>query len=281
MFLQRSSPWPLAGFSFLAASLILFALSAAQGFPAIGPGFHTSVAVTVTINVLATALFYRALSRIDLSLGLPMLAFTPVFLILTSFLILGEVPTFSGALGILLVTAGAYLLHLEYHQGRPISFTAPLGILQQSRGVQMMLLVAFLYSLSVNYDKRVVLTSDPVFGSAVVLFLLALPFLIVTAFSRPKVPDGPLPRPIFRETALSYPVVWVYIGTGFVLALEAVAVNIGYTLTVVPYVIAVKRLSIFFSVLYGGLLLGEHQLGGRALGGMVMIAGTVLIGLLG
>jgi len=283
---MRASPWPLAGFSFLATSLILFVVSAISGFPDIGPGFLPAVAVTVTINVIATVLLYRALRETDLSLCLPMLAFTPVFLILTSFFILGELPSVPGAFGILLVVAGAYMLHLEYRRGRPASFTGPFRTLRRDRGVQMTLFVAFLYSISVNYDKQVVIGSDPVFGAAVTTFLIALPFLIVTVFlwaRRPFLFRGkkPSPRGISTDSPYPVPVPFAYLIIGAVLALESVSINTAYTLTVVPYVITVKRLAIFFSVLYGGLLLGERNLGGRVLGGMVMIAGAVIIGLLG
>jgi uncharacterized membrane protein len=68
---------------------------------------------------------------------------------------------------------------------------------------------------------------------------------------------------------------------GLVLALEVVSINTAYTLAIVPYVITIKRLAIFFSVLYGGLLLGERQLGGRIVGAMVMIAGAAMIALFG
>ena len=286
VFLRRASPWPLAGFSFLATSLILFVVSAISGFPGIGPGFFPALAITVIINIIATFLLYRALRETDLSLCLPMLAFTPVFLILTSFFILGELPSIPGAIGILLVVAGAYMLHLEYCRGRPASFIGPLRTLRRDRGVQMTLFVAFLYSISVNYDKQVVIGSDPVFGAAMTTFLIALPFLIVTLFlwarrpvqfrvRKPSSPGIPADRPF------PVPVPFAYLIIGAVLALESVSINTAYTLTVVPYVITVKRLAIFFSVLYGGILLGERNLGGRVLGGMVMIAGAVIIGLLG
>ena len=279
--LHRVPPWPLAGFSFLSGSLILFAVSLISGIPATGPGFFQAVAVTVAINIVATILFYRALGTTDLSLCVPMLAFTPVFLILTSFLILGELPSPAGAAGILLVAAGAYLLNLAYRDGWPVSLTAPFLSLRHDRGIQAMLLVAFLYSISVNYDKRVVEESDPVFGSAIVLLLLGTAFLVLAALTvKGRVPGGSLPgvpllpgiqqeRPLLRS--LMFPAI------GLVLAIELIAINTAYTMAIVPYVITVKRLAIFFSVLAGGLLLGERQLGGRIIGAVVMIAGAVVI----
>jgi hypothetical protein len=63
--------------------------------------------------------------------------------------------------------------------------------------------------------------------------------------------------------------------------MEVIAINTAYTMAIVPYVITVKRLAIFFSVLAGGLLLAERQLGGRITGAAVMIAGVAVIALWG
>ena len=380
--LRTVRPFPLAGFSFLSGSLVLFAISFMTGIPDTGPGLLPAVAVTVAINIVATVLFYRALVTTDLSLSVPMLAFTPVFLILTSFLILGELPSPAGAAGILLVATGAYLLNLEYRDGSPCSLTGPFLRLRRDRGIQAMLLVSFLYSISVNYDKRVVEESDPVFGSAIVLLLLGAAFLILAALqgsggvgiipgsparerqgtgrsegeyppgtdahqpgcspvqgtgrsegeypagtdahqpgcspaqgtgrSEGECPagtdahqpgrspvqgtgrsEGECPAGERHGTGGSLPGVpallqdrphlrsLVFPAIGLVLAMEVIAINTAYTMAIVPYVITVKRLAIFFSVLAGGLLLAERQLGGRITGAAVMIAGVAVIALWG
>ena len=277
--LRTIRPYPLAGFSFLSGSLVLFFVSFLSGIPPLGSGFLPAVAVTVGINLIATVLFYRALATTDLSLCIPMLAFTPVFLILTSFLILGELPSPAGAVGILLVTAGAYLLNLECKNGRLTTLAAPINTLARDRGIQSMLLVAFLYSISVNYDKRVVLESDPIFGSALIFLLLGIAFLSLAIWSGMNerisgsgAAGSDLPS---IGQSLAFPAI------GLVLALEAITINLAYTITIVPYVITVKRLAIFFSVVFGWLLLKERQIVWRMIGAGVMIAGAVVIGILG
>jgi drug/metabolite transporter (DMT)-like permease len=304
--LRRSSPYPLAGYSFLTASLILFSLVLLTGIPPLGPGLLPAVAVTVTINIIATIFFYRALSITDLSLCVPMLAFTPVFLIFTSFLILGELPSPAGTAGILLVAAGAYVLTREHGHSRTASLLTPFDTLRRDRGVQYMLLVAFLYSISVNYDKEVVMASDPVFASALVLLLLGLAFLMITfgagiprrspgraggnTATKPD-PDGSAgPRAVSGERSpgdghsrplRSVPVPLLYAGVGLVLAVEGIAINTAYTMAIVPYVITIKRLAIFFSVLFGGLILHERHISTRLTGAVVMIAGAIVIGVWG
>ncbi len=274
MLLLRVSPARLAGCSFLVTAITLVILSLIRGIPPVCPGFFEAVLVTVAINTVATFLFYRALSSTDLSLCLPLLSFTPVFLILTSFLILGETPTIPGLAGICLITGGSYLLAVAGTSGSAWSPWAPLRMLFSNRGIQFMLIVAFLYSLSVNYDKVVVERSDPFFGSAIVFLLLAGVFLFRTGVEEISGErDSPASPGRKKMELLLLPAL------GLVLVIEAVTVNIAYTMSLVPYVIAIKRLSIFFGVLIGGYFFGEHAILWRGAGTLVMVTGTILIAL--
>lgn len=272
--LRQASPGCVAGGTFLAAAVSLAVISFMRGFPPVIPGFTESVILTVTINTVATILFYRALSSSDLSLCLPILSFTPVFLIITSFFILREIPGFGGITGIFLVAAGSYLLAANETSGRPWDLTRPFRMLLSDRGVQYMFIVAFLYSISVNYDKLVVERSDPVFGSAVVFGLLACIFLLwTTILNLFETDNPPHVRWWTKRTGLLMPVL------GLVLTLEAVSINTAYTLSLVPYVIAVKRLSVLFGVILGGYLFREGHIHRRVFGTAVMVTGTVLIAL--
>ncbi|MDG6251684.1 EamA family transporter, partial [Methanocalculus sp.] len=257
----------------LSASLLLSAIVLFVGVPVTGPGLAPAVLGTVAINIIATILLYRALTKSDLCLCIPMLAFTPVFLLVTSFLILGEVPTPAGALGMVLVASGAYILHLDPVVRGPVALAIPFRRLFSDRGVQSMLGVAFLFSISVNFDKQVVENSDPFFGSVLVFLLLALAFLILAALDRRRRKDIVPVTPFCL--LLAYPAV------GFVLVWEIVMINIAYTMAIVPYVISVKRLAIVFSVLFGLLIFQEEFSWGRILGAVIMVAGAGMIAVFG
>ncbi len=281
--LNKIPPFFLAGYSFLAASLIFLPLILFAGIPPLGPGLFPALAVTVIINIVATILFYRALATTDLSLCVPILAFTPVFLILTSFVILGEIPSPAGAAGIFLIAAGAFLL--TFQSGHGYSLRAPFHFFLYNPGVRSMLMVAFLYSVSVNYDKEVVMNSSPLFGSAVTLFLLAIVFLLIARLTRtnntvtatdPTQHDAVRSDPQFTRSPF-----FMYGAVGMMLVIEGISINTAYTMAIVPYVITVKRLSLFFSVLLGGFVLHEQQIRGRMFGAVVMILGAVVIGLWG
>ncbi len=283
--LKKIPPFFLAGYSFLAASMILFPVILFSGIPPIGPGLFPALVATVTINIVATILFYRALSTTDLSLCVPILAFTPVFLILTSFIMLGEIPTPAGAAGIFFVTAGAFLLTSRSTGRESACFRNPFHTLLSDPGVRSMLVVAFLYSISVNFDKEVVTNSSPVFATAVTLFFLGMAFLLIALLTMtkctpgvqdPQGPDPEVPGPPFLHSPF-----FLYVIVGLILVVEGISINIAYTMTIVPYVITVKRLSLFFSVLFGGFILHEQQIRGRMAGAIIMILGAVMIGLRG
>ena len=283
--LNKIPPFFLAGYSFLAATLIFVPLILFTGIPPLGPGLFPALAVTVIINIVATILFYRALSTTDLSLCVPILAFTPVFLILTSFVILGEIPSPAGAAGIFLVATGAFLLTFQSVHGRSASLRVPFHSFLYNPGVRSMIVVAFLYSLSVNYDKEVVMNSSPLFGCAVTLFLLAIMFLLIARLTRTKPAsaaiDPTLPEAVRSDPQFTRSPFFVYGAVGMMLVVEGISINTAYTMAIVPYVITIKRLSLFFSVLLGGFVLHERQIRERMFGVVVMILGAVVIGLWG
>ncbi|MDD1666704.1 MAG: DMT family transporter, partial [Methanomicrobiales archaeon] len=149
----------LAAGGFLAASALLFLVSFARGIPVVSSTLLLPVAITGTINIIAALLVFRALRRTDLSLAVPMITFTLVFLMGSSYLVLGELPTAAGIAGILLIVAGALVMQVPAG-GESRDPTAPddptskgpapspviLRLLQRmagDRGILLMLLVAF------------------------------------------------------------------------------------------------------------------------------------------
>ena len=125
--------------------------------------------------------------------------------------------------------------------------------------------VAFLFSLSSNFDKLVVKNSDPIFGSSVVYLLIGLSFLIISSAKAGNI------KAIYKRNFHKFLVV------GVAHALTGIATNVAFTMQIVPYVISLKRLSILFSVLLGTLVFRERNILGRISGASVMLAGVILI----
>ncbi|WP_342678103.1 DMT family transporter [Methanofollis sp. UBA420] len=264
-YLRDCSPASLAGPTFLAGGLVLLALACARGLPETGPLFLPALAASAALNAAAVWLTYRALAETDISLAVPMLSLTPIFLVGTSYLLLGEVPGAGGVAGIVLIVAGSYVLGSGGGEGGVL---APVRALWMRRGTAMMAGVALIYSLTATLDKILILQSDPFFGLGLDLLAIGTLFLVLTLASG-GTPTGP--PPAGRVVAV----------TGGLLALEILSVGLALSLQIVPYVISVKRTSILFAVVIGGAIFGEAALGRRSAAAAVMVAGTVCILLFG
>lgn len=229
--------------------------------PPLGPEFWHALLLSGSLNVVATVLYMKAIKASDLSLTVPMVAFSPLFLLLTSPLMLGETPDASGIAGVVLIVGGAYRLGAGESRA---GLLAPLRALLAERGPRLMLLVALIWSVSANFDKIGVRNSSPLLWAAALNMFIAaalLPLVLQRRRGRRLLPDG-LKGLFLIGTAG---------GVGSICQMTA------FNLTLVPYVIAIKRTSILMSSLWGHLCLGEAGLRQRVPAVLLMVAGVALL----
>jgi len=279
-FLQSVEPDLLAGTGFLFTSAFLLAIALVRGIPVLGPDFFVAVGATCAINVLGTTLAFRALKSTDISLAVPMLSFTPLFLLLTAALMLHEIPSLIGIAGILIIVFGSYVLNTAAEHERLLD---PFRAMVSHPGIFSMLFVSFLYAISIGFDKMVVLNSDTVFGSGVVFLILGSAFLsifLVKRWTKMKkagaLAHNNAPAPCQLPNS-SRDILMVGIAIGALLTLEAIVINEAYLVQIVPYVSAIKRMSILITVLYGTMVIREEEIFRRLSGAGLMVAGAVLI----
>lgn len=273
----------LTALGFLISGILLLTISGARGLPAIGPDYYGAVVISGFLNIVGLSLIFRAMKFSDLSLSMPMLSFTPVFLIGTSFLLLHEVPSAAGIFGIGIIVSGSYVLNISAEHEH---FLDPVRSMMQNRGSWYMLIVAFLFAASINYDKIGMLNSDPVFGMAFTLLIISSAFFVIIAISRKiagvslqaGADQDPAPSSHPRKTSISLMTYLIpAVLTGIFVSAECVSINVAYTLQIAPYVIAIKRLSIIFMVLYGTIFCAENEIRTRLLGSVLMVSGAVII----
>ncbi|RMF90958.1 MAG: DMT family transporter [Methanobacteriota archaeon] len=239
--------------------------SAVKGMPVLGSRFYPYLALTSAMEVVAMILYFKGLKSHDISLSMPMLSFTPLFLLFTSFLILREMPTPAGAFGILLIVMGSYVLGLKEVEGDGEDPLLPFKALLRNRGTRYMLIVALFWGVETNFVKIVVLNSDPLFAAASFSLLIGAAFLVISIVRGEDVKAG------FAENMGRFAL------AGAVISLSAVAVNQAFTMEIVPYVISIKRLNILFSVLYGALVFHEINIRDRFTGALIMTAGSMIV----
>ncbi len=235
-------------------------------WPRLDPVFYQTLACLVPLEITALLLYMKAIKTSPLSLTIPFLAFTPVFIILTGWIVLGEEVSARGVAGILLTVCGSYVLHLNL--GREKGLLAPFKAILQERGSALMLIVAVIYSLTSVLGKKAVLHSGPVFFAAFYFVLLAL---VVPAFVLPfDAKSRGRGKELARPTAA-----WLAVGLaqGVMVITHMCAIN----MVTAAYMIAVKRTSLVFSVIFGRLFFAEEHPAQRLAGASLMLVGVAII----
>jgi uncharacterized membrane protein len=217
------------------------------------------------LHVAATILYIKALRSSDLSLTVPMITFTPLFLLLTSPLMTGEFPAPLAIIGIIMIVVGAYLINIhDLKKG----FAAPFMALIRETGPRMMLGVAAIWSITANIDKIGITCTSPILWLIAIESVVAaamFPFVWFTTPPTEKIVDPAQLKKLFP--------------VGLCAALVLICQMFAIREIQVPYVIAIKRSSVLFSVLFGYLLFGERQIRQRGMAAACMCAGVVVIAL--
>ncbi|WP_457572064.1 EamA family transporter [Desulfovulcanus sp.] len=222
--------------------------------------FFAILALGGGLNILATILYVRAIQASDLSLTLPLLSFTPVFLLITSPLMVGDRPEPTGFLGVFLIFLGSYILG----SSKP-GFLGPIKGLFSEKGPRLMLCVALIWSIAANVDKMGLRETSPFFWAFSVQMFIASGLTLILFKYKKNISFGSR-KNIFLLSLLG-------LFTALGLTSQMQAINIG----LVPYVIAIKRLSIVFGVIIGAVVFKEKDLKIRLCGAIIMLGGVFLM----
>lgn len=213
-----------------------------------------SLLATAIVNGLAFWAYGRALGRGDLSLVLPLINLSPLVLLLSGWILLGERPGGLALAGVLMVVFGA--LALGRTTGSP-------GNLLGSPGARLMLLVAVLWGVGASIDKLGVRAGGSLTWVAGLNLVVSLPLLLPA--ERPS-------RPWQRPGWLGWVLLMAVLGlVGMALQMEALQ------RTAVVHVIAIKRLSTLFSAVVGVVSLGEPSGTVRLPAAALMLGGALVI----
>jgi drug/metabolite transporter (DMT)-like permease len=265
-YLSDYRPGQMALVRFGVTGLLLSPLLALQPWPAPAPPFWGWLATLLPLEILAMWLYMKAIRECPLSLTLPYLAFTPVFNVVTGYVLLGETVTLPGFAGIALVVCGAWLLNLNaLHDGRRPALMAAFRAIARERGSRLMLGVAALYSLTSVMGKGALQYVTPGFFGPFYFVLLGAAATLLFA-SR----DVRTWRVLGRHP-------WAHLLVGLFMGGMVLAHFYAIAHVAVAYMIAVKRTSLLFGILYGAWLFGETGLKRNLAAGSLMIAGVYLI----
>lgn len=232
--------------------------------PPLRPGFWIALVVGAGLNAVCTILYMKAIKQSALSLTVPLVALTPMFLLLTSPFMIGEFPDRSGVFGIVLIVMGSYVLNFN---ASARGYFAPFRALLQEPGPKLMLMTAFLWSITANFDKIGIQNSSPLFWSLAAPTGMALVLMPIMFYKSPQALQQ-IPAVLKKLVPI-----------GFFAALTVIFQMLAVSLTLVAHVIAIKRTSTLLSVAWGFLIFNETGFKERLLGASIMVAGVLLISL--
>lgn len=246
--------------------VLLLPLALSQPLPSLPPAFWGWIGMLVPLELIAMLLYMQSIRDYPLALTLPYLAFTPVLVTLTGWLLLGETVNPVGLLGILLVVFGSWVLNLpDSGRVRWRESLQPFAAILRNRGSRRMLLVAAIYSLTSAGGKAAMQWLNPIQFGAWYFVFIGTGAILLVGLTRPREFRILVRQPLASLIAAGLMAAMIL--THF-LALAAVEA---------AYMIAVKRTSLLFGMAYGALWFGERHARRHLGAGVIMVLGVALI----
>lgn len=247
----------------LVISVLLGPIVLFLGVETLSNRFIFALIASSILQLAVILLYMKAIKRAKLSVTVPLVTLTPLFMLLSSPILIGEFPNFLGLNGIVLIVAGTYLLNME---GDRQNFFAPFTNLITNKNSRYMLIVAFLWSITANIDKIGVEETSPIFWAFSKDFIILI-YLLPILWIKSKEPIGQLKG---RWLPL--------IGVGFFRTASVVTQMFAIQFILVAYVIAIKRSSSLLIILYAFFFLNEKRnFKTRFIGILIISSGLILI----
>lgn len=261
--LADSNEYIVAWFRLLFSVPLLVILLIFIPVPELDAGFYRAFVLSLPLEILAMVLYIKALRISPLSLTLPFLSLTPVFLIFVSYFILGEKISLKGGIGIMFLAAGSFTLNL--HEMRN-GILGPFRAIARERGSVLMILVAFIYGITSSLGKMAIEHSSPLFFGATYFIVLTIIFSPIALVMGRDIKNFVKEK---RYKGLFFP--------GLFYSVMIAAHMTAISLTKVAYMISLKRTSLIVGVIYGYFFFKEKNIRERLTGALFMFTGFVMI----
>lgn len=242
------------------------------GIPTVNTYFWIAVALKIPLMSLAFLFRARAHQKADQSLIVPMLCFTPVFVLLLAPIILHQTIKPLGILGIIILVLGVYVMKIkERHKG----FLEPFKALYREAGVRYMLAVAFIWGFTAVLDGVGIFNAGGTTESIFLSFKAGTYWLIWTQSL--SAISLILIVAIWRRKSMRNYDLKTLIPIGITNGLQELVQMCAMGLLAAAYVNSIKRLSIIFSIIIGHYYFKEAGIKERMSGAIIMIVGFILI----
>ncbi len=232
--------------------------------PSLNGDFYKAFFSALPFEVIAYILYIKAIKISPLSLTVPFLSLTPVCLIIIPYVMLGEVVSFWGGAGIVMIALGSYTLNLKkITQG----FLEPIKAIGKEIGSVFMIVVAILYGFTNTFGKQAINLSDALFFGVtynLVFFVVLSPVI----FKMGK---------IHLHDRICKGSLKISFLPGVFTAVTVIFYTVAMSMANVAYTVAVCRLSLLVGVIYGHFFFKETGFRERLVGTSLMLIGFLII----
>ena len=267
---QRSAE-PLATIVATHGLLSALALPFLAGLPfaALSVDCWTNIIAAVVLAVASYLFLWYALRSTDLSVLGPINAYKSVLGLLLAVVLIGEVPTAVGLVGVTLIVGGSYFV-IDRVPGQ--AHSSAFRQFAREPGVQLRFAALICSATEAIFLKRALLLSSPIATFCVWCVLCFAIAAIGAAFFRRSGAGTPARRRSEWRTYL-----WLALTTG----LMQLTTLLTFDKLQVGYSLALFQLSTLVTVYLGHRYFAERNIRRRLIGSVIMVIGAILIVTLG
>lgn len=205
-----------------------------------------------------TACLIKALQSGDLSVLGPINSYKCIVGLVTAFLLLGEIPTWLGFLGMIFIILGSWFVFDATDEGFSIK-------LFKRRDIQLRFLALLLTGIEAGFLKKVIILSSPVISFYLWCFSGALfSFILVILFKKN-----------FEKVKKNYLKDYVIVAS--CLAIMQLSTNYVFDNMNVGFALSLFQLSTLVSLFLGFKMFHEKDMTKKIIGTVVMIVGSILV----
>lgn len=226
------------------------------------PTFFIYLVLDVGLITIVMWLYFRALQISPLSMCIPFLAFTPVFLIPSTYIILGQKPEPIKLLGVALIVVGSLAMHRQLFA---VGWLAPVKAVLEYKGSRYMLIVALIFSLTNPLDAKLVKMSDVFTESFAYGVGLCISFWLLAKSQKGD----------FAAAARGN-AKWIVLA-GLFDAVSLLFQLASYAYIPVVITVSIKRAGIVLSVFAGWLFFREREITDKVIAASVMFCGVLIL----
>lgn len=244
-----------------------------HGWPIVSLGVAGLFLIHIVLDAVIAYGFVSAAAKTDASVAVGVTAFAPVVAIGTGYLLLGEVPSFIEAIGIVVIMVGTYVLHMSARlQG--VGWAGPFRAIWENRNdwLRYAVLIAVASGFIFPVTKQLVLATDNFFAVGVSQFLGWGVFWGAMAWRQ-----GDFRQ--WRQLSSKRTLVGLLVLLGVSFAIANAAQGAAFYYGLAASVGALKRLDGPVAVVLAWLFLQEGNIQYRLPGTILIAIGAFLIGI--